>query len=349
VRALPRLQAKPPRRFDALPWPTGDLRAEAARPAGAALTGRVAAAFDRKTYGEGSETTAVLVVADGRIVAERYRAGFDKHTPQRTWSVAKSIAATVIGAAVQEGLLDVKRPALVPEWRRPGDPRARITLENLLHMSSGLYSEQAGNRTDMTYFGGTAVTEETTGLPLEAPPGRRWLYANNDTLLAVRALRAAIGDDRRYLAYPFQKVFWRIGMARTTPETDWDGNFILSSQVWTTARDLARLGLLHLNDGVWEGERVLPAGWVRYVTTPAPAQPTGAGPGYGAQWWLYGPKHGLPEGTYAARGNRGQYLVIVPSRRVVVVRRGFDAVGAGGGQFDIAKFTAEVLADLERP
>ena len=348
ARRLPRMQAKQPKiNYDALAWPTGDRGAEAASPTPAALAAVTAAAFDRKTYGEGSETTAVLVVADGKIVAERYREGFDRHTPQRTWSVAKSIAATVVGAAVQDRLVDVNKPAPVPEWRSPGDPRGAITLENLLHMSSGLYSEKAGNRTDAVYFGGTGVAERSAGLPPEAPPGKRWLYANNDTLLAVRALRAAIGDDRRYLAYPFTEVFWKIGMTRTTPETDWRGDFILSSQVWTTARDLARLGLLHLNDGVWNGERVLPAGWVRYVTTPAPAQPSGSGPGYGAQWWLYGPAHGLPQGTYAARGNRGQYLMVIPSRRVVVVRRGFDAVGAGGAQFEVARFTGDVLKGLE--
>jgi CubicO group peptidase (beta-lactamase class C family) len=347
VALLPRLAAAPPRRsFDALPWPTGEAGARSSRAAPAALTQAVASAFDRKTYGDGSETTAVLVVKDGRIVAERYRAGFGPHTPQRTWSVAKSLAAAVIGAAVQDGLVDVKAPAPVPEWRTPGDPRRAITLENLLHMSSGLYAEAAGNRTDMVYFGGTAVSERATGMPLEAPPGRRWSYANNDTLLAVRALRAAIGDDRRYLAYPFTELLWKIGMSRTTPETDWRGDFILSSQVWTTARDLARFGLLHLNDGVWNGERVLPAGWVRYVTTPAPVQPQGEGPGYGAQWWLYGPAHGLPAGTYAARGNRGQFVMVVPERRVVIVRRGFDGVGEPGG-FDIGRFSADVLKALE--
>jgi CubicO group peptidase (beta-lactamase class C family) len=134
-------------------------------------------------------------------------------------------------------------------------------------------------------------------------------------------------------------------MSRTTPETDWRGDFILSSQVWTTARDLARLGLLHLNDGVWNGERVLPEGWVRYVTTPAPAQPT-RGEGYGAQWWLFGPEQGLPAGTYAAQGNRGQYVVVVPARAVVIVRRGFDPVGEPGG-FEIEKFAVDVLKALE--
>jgi CubicO group peptidase (beta-lactamase class C family) len=236
VADLPRLDARPPRtNWDAQPWPTGDRGAEAPGPTPPALAALIGAAFDRASFGKGSKTTAVVVVADGRIVAERYRAGYDKHTPQRTWSVGKSIAAAVVGAAVKDGLVDPAKPATVPEWRRPGDPRATITLDDLLRMSSGLYSGKAGNRTDRLYFGGTAVTEEAVFQPLEAPPGRRWRYANNDTVLAMRALRAAVGDDRRYLAYPFTDLFWRIGMARTTPETDWRGDFILSSQVWTTA------------------------------------------------------------------------------------------------------------------
>ncbi|MBW3558616.1 MAG: serine hydrolase [Proteobacteria bacterium] len=345
VAALPRLEARPPRtNWDAQPWPTGDRGAEAPGPTPPALAALVRAAFDGASYGKGSKTTAVIVVADGRIVAEQYRAGYNKHTPQRTWSVGKSLAAAVVGAAVMDGLVDPKAPATVPEWRGRGDPRGAVTLDNLLRMSSGLYSGKAGNRTDRLYFGGTAVTEETVAQPLEAPPGSRWLYANNDTVLAVRAVRAAIGDDRRYLAYPFTDLFWRIGMARTTPETDWQGNFVLSSQVWTTARDLARFGLLHLNDGVWNGERVLPAGWVDYVTTAGPAQPppgaAGAGPGYGAQWWLFGAAQGLPEDAYAAQGNRGQYLMVIPSRRMVVVRRGFDGTGE---RFEIARFSADVL------
>ena len=344
--ALPRLEARPPRtNWDAQPWPTGDRGAEVPGPTPPALAAVVGAAFDRATYGKGSETTGVVVVADGRIVAERYRAGYDKHTPQRTWSAGKSMAAAVIGAAVMDGIVDPKKAATVPEWRRPGDPRGAITLDNLLRMSSGLYSGKAGNRTDPLYFGGAAVTEGAVFQPLEAPPGQRWRYANNDTVLAVRALRAAIGDDRRYLAYPFTDLFWKIGMVRTTPETDWQGNFVLSSQVWTTARDLARFGLLHLNDGVWNGERVLPAGWVNYVTTAGPAQPppgaSGAAPGYGAQWWLYGAAQGLPEDAYAAQGNRGQYVMVIPSRRMVIVRRGFD----GSGQnFDLPRFTRDVLA-----
>ena len=284
----------PPGDFDQRPWPMGDQTVKAPTMTMGQFTQLshvVSAAFDHKTYGETSETAAVLIVKDGRIAAERYRDGFDLHTPLRTWSAAKSITGTLVGIAVGRGLLAVDKPAPIPEWRTPGDPRAAITLGDLLHMGSGLDSEARGNRTDAIYFGGAAVTEKATAMALEAPPGKRWKYANDDTLLAVRSLRAAIGDDRRYLAFPFKELFWKIGMVHTTPETDWAGNYILSSQVWTTARDLARLGLLYQNGGLWNGERLLPAGWTDYVTTPAPAQPdnavTGNGPGYGAQFWLF--------------------------------------------------------------
>lgn len=334
---------------DGMSWPQGDGGAvrslSGARQA--ALNAVIASALDRVTYGEGTETTAILVVQDGYIIGERYRTGYHMHRPQRTWSVAKSIAATVIGRAVYQGMVDLDESAPVPAWQRPGDPRAAINWHHLLHMSSGLWSPFAGNRTDDIYFGGQLVTDAIPGLPLEAAPGTRWRYANNDTLLAVRALRSVLGGDERALAYPFSELLWRIGMTRTTPETDWAGNFILSSQVWTTARDLARLGLLYLEDGVWQGERLLPEGWSAYVTTPAPDQPSGRdGVGYGAQFWLFGSQQGLPDGTYAAMGNRGQYVMIVPERDIVIVRRGFDAVG-DGTRFDIARFSRDVLGVLD--
>ncbi|MCK5749659.1 MAG: serine hydrolase, partial [Oricola sp.] len=233
----------------------------------------VRAAFDRATYGEGTETTAVLVLKDGAIVAEQYREGFDATTPQRTWSVAKSIAGTVIGAAVKDGILKVKEPAGLAAWSSPADPRGKITLENLLHMSSGLTSGAAGNRTDDVYFGGGRVIDHAATNRLVAEPGTQWRYANNDTMLAMRVLHERMNDDRKFLEYPFVKVLGPLGMDHTFLETDWNGDFIMSSQVWTTARDLARLGLLYLNDGVWEGKRILPEGWAAYVATPAPAQP----------------------------------------------------------------------------
>ena len=342
VTALPELAlSTPPGDPQTASWPMGD--AGAAAPA-ASLAPIVDRAFDAQTYGVGTETTGVVVVEDGRIIAERYAPGFDLHTPSRTWSAAKSLAATVIGVAVRKGLLDPAKPAPIPEWRAPGDPRAAITLADLLHMVSGLDSGRHGNRTDDIYFGGTAVTEKAVFAPIEAAPGSRWKYANDDPLLALRALRAAIDDDRAYLAFPFRELMWKIGMRHTWPETDWRGNYVGSSQVWTTARDLARLGMLYLQGGVWRGERILPAGWARYVAAPGPAQPAAGGPGYGALFWLWGPRQGLPEGTYAAEGSQGQYVMIVPARNMVIVRRGLDGLAPGENQFDIGKFAADVIA-----
>ncbi len=337
--ALPTLSVSPPQFIRAPDWPYGDTRAEA-KPKGSAKA--LAAAIDN-SFAKTS-TTGVVIVQGGRIVAERYAEGFGIHVPQRTWSVAKSITGTVIGVAAHKGLIDPAKPAPIPEWQTPGDPRAAITTNDLLHMASGLHSDFAGNRTDAIYFGGTHVGENVPGQALEAKPGTRFRYANNDTLLAAYGLRSAIGDDAAYTALPFTDLFWKIGMTHTFAETDWRGNFILSSQVWSTARDFARLGLLYLNDGVWNGERLLPQGWVRHVSTPAGPQPAESGAGYGASFWLMNAGGDIPGDTFGAFGNRGQFIVIVPSRNIVIVRRGEDPFGT---RFDINAFTAAVLNALK--
>jgi CubicO group peptidase (beta-lactamase class C family) len=272
---------------DAMPWPQGDAGAVDRVPGeqGEQLDQLTARAFDRQTYGLGTETTAVVIVHRGRIVGERYRAGYDMHTPQRTWSVAKSIAVTILGAAVEQGIIDLEAPLPLAMWRRPGDPRGAISWRNLLHMSSGLWSATAGNRTDNIYFGGMPVPDMVSSLPLDAVPGERWRYANNDTMIAAMAMRQAHQSPSAALRFPFSDLLWPVGMTRTTLETDWQGNFILSSQVWTTARDLARLGLLYLNDGRWAGEQLLPPDWSAFVAMPSPAQPVrDDGVGYGAQF-----------------------------------------------------------------
>jgi len=333
----------------AYPW---KKLAETNGPSGnAKLDAVLKAALSDPKYGKDALTSAVLVATPDALIAERYIDGFTIHTSQRTWSVAKSIAATLIGQAVQNGQLDVKAPANIAEWQHPVDPRKTITVENLLHMASGLDSNRAGNRTDRLYTGGGRVSDSATEHSLEAQPGARWKYANNDTLLAVCALRASFKTHQDYLNAP-EALFHQLGMNSTRAETDWEGNFILSSQVWTTSRDLARLGILYLQDGMWEGERILPEGWANYVATPAPSQPAltrrngSAIAGYGAQFWLFNERFpNIPNDTYAALGNRGQFLVIVPSRNLVIVRRGYDP--AGGEGFKIDKFIEDVLAALE--
>ncbi len=332
---------------DAAAWPLGDARETARLPrrTAAALDVVVGRAFDAAGFGgakaSASSTTAVIVLKDGRIVAERYRAGYGVHVPQRTWSVAKSLTATMVGRAVALGRIAVTAPAGIPEWQRPGDPRAAITTEQLLRMNSGLWSNGAGNRTDALYLGGATVAETAAVMPLEVAPGSRFNYANNDILLAAHGLETQLGKEA--LAFPFVQLLWPLGMTRTTPETDWQGHYVASSQVWMTARDMARLALLYQNDGMAGGKRLLPEAWARFVTAPTGAQPLPATPGrggYGAGFWLFGAADGLPDGTYAMMGNRGQFAVIVPSRGIIVVRRGFDAPEAA---FDPLGFVKAVL------
>ncbi|WP_337243434.1 serine hydrolase [Luteimonas sp. gir] len=343
VATLPRFDAAAPD-LDARSWPLGERDATAPlRGDDRALSAALEGALGATAFGEGHVTTAVVVVQGGRIVAERYRDGFGPHVPQRTWSVAKSLAGALVGVAAGQGTLDPARPAPVPEWQRPGDPRAAITVDQLLRMASGLHSDTAGNRTDALYFGGATVAEAAPGWPLAALPGTRFRYANNDSVLAVHALRAATGDDARALSRPYTDLFWPVGMTRTFAETDWQGGYVLSSQVWSTARDLARFGLLLENDGVAAGRRLLPEGWVQQATTPSGPQPEGDF-GYGATLWLLQRSPGVPADTFAAFGNRGQYIVVVPSRDLVLVRRGEDPTGQ---RFDVAAFAAAVLAAME--
>ena len=329
--------------MDAKPWPLGDAAAVAPLPRGAAraLDAAVARAFDGESFGKASRTTAVIVVRDGRIVAERYRAPYTSRTPQRTFSVAKSLTATLAGRAVMLGKADVTAPANIPEWRRAGDPRGAITLDMLLRMNSGIWTNGPGNRTDEIYLGGASARAWAMAQPLDAVPGSRFNYSNLDMMLAAHAVSNGIGSAA--LGFPFTELLWPLGITRTWPETDSEGNFILSSQVWMTARDMARLALLYANDGVANGTRLLPEGWVRYVATPGGAQPE-RGPGYGAGFWLLGAAQGLPPGTLQMNGNRGQYAMILP-RGVIVIRRGVDPPGGG---FDPVGFSRAVLTALGR-
>ncbi|MDY7098854.1 MAG: serine hydrolase [Pseudomonadota bacterium] len=312
--------------------------------ASAAMLAAGDAAFDG-TYGEGSRTTAVLVIKDRALTHEKYAQGFDRRTPQRTWSVAKSIAATLVGMAVQSREYSVDDPILIQNWLSGGDtdPRNAITIDLALRMASGRYSDTAGNRTDPIYWGGTSVAESISKWPAIHKPGTVYRYANNDTLLAVKAIE-------QYLEYYSASALIRkVGMNDTVIETDSRGGYVLSSQVWSTADDLAKLGQLYLDNGVWDGERILPENWREYVSDPKGPQPQGTDWGYGAGWWTFSRPEGnafdgIPDDAFAARGNRGQYVVVVPSRNVVIVRRGEDMVGT---RFDIAAFTRDVLAALD--
>ena len=306
------------------------------------------AAFDPK-YGDGRTTVALVrrLKDSGDTVTEmaKYAPGFTEETPQRTWSVAKSIASTLVGMAVQSREHSTDDTLAINYWYGGSstDPRNRITLDNALRMATGRYSDTPGNRTDPIYWGGSTVDEKMTNWPMIHQPGTVYRYANNDTLLAMKAV------ERFVDYYTVADLLKRIDMNHTIAETDIRGRHVLSSQVWSTARDLANLGQLYLQNGVWKEERLLPENWRDYVSDPSGPQPQGTNWGYGAGWWTFrrpegNAFEGIPDDAFAARGNRGQYVVIVPSRNVVIVRRGEDMVGT---RFDIAAFTRDVLAALD--
>jgi CubicO group peptidase (beta-lactamase class C family) len=329
--------------LDARAWPTGDADArKKLNPAQQrAVDAIVTAAFDADTYG--ARTWGVVVVKDGKIVAERYAEGYDLHVGEQTHSAAKSFAASIAGVAVRTLGFDLQKAPALEEWNHPADPRRAITAQHLIRMSSGLYGEGNGSPLLDIYNGGGTVAGRAATNMLDTLPGTRFLYNPPDTMLLMRAVRQRVNDDARYLELPFTGFFWKIGMTRTVTSSDWNGDFQMSGQTYSTARDFARFGLLYLNDGVWNSERILPEGWSKYVATQGPAQPSGNGPRYGAQFWIYGGIDGLPPDAYSPSGGLGQYAMIVPSQNVVVVRRGHDPASGG---FRIARFSADILAAL---
>lgn len=203
-----------------------------------------------------------------------------------------------------------------------------------------------GPNTNAVYFGGQDMESGATTTPLEAAPGTRWKYANNDTLLLLRALRHKLNDDHRYLRYPYEELLHPLGMWHTRMETDHLGRFIGSSQTYTTARDLTRFGLLLQNDGVWNGKRLLPEGWVAFSATPAPTKPPVPGEwGYGAQFWVLDQMPGVPRGTFTTAGNKGQYVTVVPGHDLLIVRTGVDP---DGKRFHQDQLVADVVKALGR-
>jgi len=344
LRSVPQVDAGVVRPdLDAKDWPTGDQNATAHLPEAKqkALDDLISKAFDGTTYG--GQTWGIVVVKDGKIVAERYAMGFDMHQAAQTHSAAKSFTASVVGIATWKYGLDIDRPGALEEWRKPGDPRSAITARHLLHMSSGLYGEADGSPQGDIYFGGATVADRAVTNLLDTLPGTRFLYNPPDTMLLMRTVREAVKNDKTFWAMPFQQLFWKIGMTRTTPASDWNGDFMMSGQTYSSARDFARFGLLYLNDGVWNGERILPEGWTKFVSTLDPVQPADNGPRYGAQFWIYTGLDGLTDNAYSPNGGQGQYAMIIPSHKAVIVRRGFDF----GPGFKIAKFSADVLAAID--
>jgi CubicO group peptidase (beta-lactamase class C family) len=355
IESLPVLELPPPPGDPAaIPWPDGDLIADRRLPAGvdaAALQAASDGAFDRTSKEQ--VTLSLIVLLNGRIIHERYAPGVDVTTRTRTWSTAKSIAVTLIGMLADQGRIALDQPLgfeWLPKLSAPeADPRAAITLRHLLNMSSGLYPvDNAGleyaTGSGMAYWAGASSAQGARNRALVRQPGTNWDYENYDTLLGVYRMKLALGDDRAYLEFPRRALLDRIGMRNTLIGVDRFGDFILSSQVYTNARDLARFGLLYQRNGMWNGERLLSTRWIDFVRTPAPATAK-TGHFYGGQWWLVpDDRTDVPKDAYSTAGNRGQFVIVVPSHDVVIVRRGLDYGRQGFDRWDL---TREVLKAIE--
>jgi CubicO group peptidase (beta-lactamase class C family) len=354
IERLPSLTT-PPMTGDAatIPWPDGDLVPRAALPAGVDPVALQAAsdwAFNRPTPEQ--VTLSLLVVHDGKILHERYAPGVTMATRTRTWSTAKSIASTLFGILVDQGRMTLDAPLGLP-WLPAvagpeHDPRAAITLRHVLNMSSGLAPVDNGGLeyatgSGLPYWAGASSERGALNRALIRAPGTFWDYENYDTLAAVTAMKRAIGSDKDYLEFPRKALLDRIGMRNTTLSTDRFGDFVLSSQVYTNARDLARFGLLYLQNGTWRGERLLSENWITFVRTPAPATAT-LGRQYGGHFWLVpDTRTDVPKDGYSTNGNRGQYTIIVPSRNLVIVRRGLDYGRQGFNPWDLTREVVKAL------
>lgn len=313
------------------PWPMGDASASTPMPADvdkAALE----AALDWGMAQKEHNTRAIVAVYRGKIVGERYAPGWTKDTPQISWSAGKSITAALVGILVQQGRLKIDDPAPVKEWQGKDDPRRQIRIRDLLHMSSGLDFANTGlsgpesytreNEHMRVYFDGLNVFEHAVNQPLAVPPDTRWRYLNSDPLTLGKIVKETVeARGESYLTFPQRALFDRIGARNFVLETDAWGNFIMTGFDYGSARDWARFGLLHLWDGMWEGKRMLPEGWVDFVSTPAPADKSR---GYGGLFWLNrgGAWNGVPEDAFMASGFMGQHTMVIRSRDAVVVRLG---------------------------
>jgi CubicO group peptidase (beta-lactamase class C family) len=337
-------------------WPAGNMESLEAPPPGVdadKLREAVDAAFAETSREKIKKTRAVLVVYDGRLIAERYAPGFDRNMPLLGWSMSKSITNALVGILVRKGKLKPQDPAPVQGWQKPGDPRRRITLADLLRMSSGLKFDETyepiHDVTDMLYASADFAAYAASK-PLESAPGTKWHYSSGTANIISRIVRRTVEKDYpNYYTFLRQELFDKIGMTSAVMEPDPSGTFVGSSYTFATPRDWARFGLLYLQDGVWQGERILPEGWVTYTTPPAPEAPKGE---YGALFWLNagsGPDPAnrmwpsISQDAYAAKGFQEQAVIIIPSRKLVLVRFGATSVSKA---WDSEAFIDDVLKAL---
>lgn len=306
------------------------------RPANPQLAAALDRAFAEPQQPPFRHTRAIVVVKDGRIVAERYADGFGIDTPLLGFSATKSVTSALIGILVRQGKLAPDKPAPVAAWQNPADLRHAITVDELLRHTAGLALgsslqaslDAAFEPVNHMKYREPDMAAYAESIPLETPPGRAWNYHDGNYLILAQLIRNAVGGTPAdVLRFAREELFAPLGMHHVTMEFDQSGTPEGSSQMLASARDWARFGLLYLSDGVVGGKRILPEGWAKYSASPTP----GAFVGYGAGFWTdlgdsrganYRREQGWPRDAFFAKGSIGQYVIVIPSQQLVIARFG---------------------------
>jgi CubicO group peptidase (beta-lactamase class C family) len=319
-----------------LAWPTRDWPTAEPGPGvdRAALAAALERTFSSKSPEGAPNARALLVVQHGSVVLERYAPGFDATSRFHSWSMAKSITQALVAILVQQGRLDVSAPAPVPLWQ--SDERRALTLDQLLHMTSGLANDDdrggsggASMVADLIFGRGAADQAAfASSVPLVHDPDEHWAYSTATSTIVADIVQREVGGTRdAMLAFMHTELLGPLGMSGAIPEFDASGTFMGGGFFWASARDWARFGYLYLRDGIWDGKRILPEGWVRYTRTLAPAPNNWT---YSAHFWINGEPQGdqftllpgAPESVFCASGAYGQWVCMVPTHDLLLVRLG---------------------------
>lgn len=324
------------------PWPMGDVLPTTDMPSNIDIS-KVKEAIDSAFASEEALTAAFVVTYKGRIIGERYANGITKNTALESWSMGKSLSATLMGILIRQGVYKLEQPAPIPQWQGKGDERAKIRIMDIMHMSSGLYCRApqdpdynpAQGYPDHLYLytGGINSFEYAANLPQQWLPNSVGRYRNCDPVLTNYLNRLGIeSTGKNYYSFPQKELFDKIGIRSMVMETDPYGNFLTQGYEFASARDWVRLGNLYLQDGVWNGERILPEGFTKFVSTLAEPWVADGRPIYGGLFWINGDgRLPIPKDAYMMLGAGGQSVTIIPSHDLVIIRLGhYKGQQAGG-------------------
>jgi len=316
-------------------------------PSDPALKAALDHAFDEPAQPPFRRTKAVVVLRDGRVIAERYAPGISIDTPLPSFSMTKSVVNALLGIMTQQGLTSPSLPAPIPEWHGANDPRREIEVGHLMRMTSGLALDETDDPLNPSeqMFQHDDMARSAVTAPLIAEPGTRWAYSSATTQILARIIREAVGGPEQTLTYAWRELFDPLGMRHVTLSFDGSGTLQGANNMLASARDWVRFGLLYLHDGKIGDRRILHEEWVDYTTW------TTLDTDYAAGFWTNRSEHphakarvlaGIPRDAYYASGNLGQRCVIIPSQRMVVVRMG-DAVDPTGDMSGLARLIREVI------